>query len=67
MENEALAIRNRIIGILLRDARVSAGRTKQECATLLGVPVSTITAYEEGRKPISLPELEVLAFFRLFR
>jgi len=63
MENEALVIRNRIIGILLRDARVRAGRTKQECATLLGVPVSTITAYEEGRKSISLPELEVLAFF----
>ncbi len=63
MDKEALAIRNRIIGILLRDARVRAGRTKQECAALLGVPVRTITAYEEGRKLISLPELEVLAFF----
>lgn len=63
MDKEAFALRNRIIGLLLRDARVRAGRTKRECANWLGVPVSTITAYEEGRKPISLPELEALAFF----
>ena len=59
---EKLALRSRIIGLLLRDARERAGRTKQECATALGVPVSTITACEEGRKPVSLPELEVLAY-----
>lgn len=63
MDKEAAALRNRMIGVLLRDARVRAGRTKQECANWLGVPVSTITAYEEGRKPVSLPELEALAFF----
>lgn len=63
MDKEALNLRSRMIGVLLRDARMQAGRTKQECAQLLGVSVSTITAYEEGRKPISLPELEVLAHF----
>ncbi len=63
MDKEVAALRNRMIGVLLRDARARAGRTKQECANWLGVPVSTITAYEEGRKPISLPELETLAFF----
>lgn len=63
MDEEAIALRNRIIGVLLRDARIKAGRTKGECAAILGVSVSTITAYEEGRKPISLPELEILAFF----
>ena len=62
-DQEALALRNRIIGVLLRDARVRADKTKRECAAVLGVPTSTITAYEEGRKPISLPELEVLAYF----
>jgi transcriptional regulator with XRE-family HTH domain len=62
-DQEALALRNRIIGLLLRDARLRAGRTKRECAAVLGVSTSTVTAYEEGRKPISLPELEVLAFF----
>ncbi len=60
---EKLALKNRITGILLRDARERAGRTKRECAAVLGVPTSTITAYEEGRKPISLPELEVLAYY----
>lgn len=59
---EKLALRNRIVGLLLHDARKRAGKTKRECAAALGVPVSTITAYEEGRKSISLPELEVLAY-----
>jgi len=59
---EKLGLRNRIIGLLLRDARERAEKTKRECAEALGVSTGTITAYEEGRKPISLPELEVLAY-----
>lgn len=59
---EQLLLRNRIIGLLLRNAREQAEKTKRECAAALGVSTSTITAYEEGRKPISLPELEVLAY-----
>ena len=62
-DQDTLALRNRIIGLLLRDARVRADKAKRECAAVLGVSTSTITAYEEGRKYISLPELEVLAFF----
>jgi transcriptional regulator with XRE-family HTH domain len=59
---EEVALRNRIVGLLLRDARERAEKTKRECAIALGVSTSTITAYEEGRKPISLPELEILAY-----
>jgi transcriptional regulator with XRE-family HTH domain len=59
---EQLALRNRIIGLLLRDARERAEKSKRECAAALGVSTNIITAYEEGRKPISLPELEVLAY-----
>ena len=62
MAEEKLALRDRIIGLLLRDAREQADRTKRECAKALGVSTGTITAYEDGRKPISLPELEVLAY-----
>jgi transcriptional regulator with XRE-family HTH domain len=62
MAEDKLALRNRIIGLLLRDAREQADKTKRECAAALGVSTGTITAYEEGRKPISLPELEVLAY-----
>lgn len=62
MVDRKLAFRNRIIGVLLRDARQRAGRTKTECADALGVASDTIEAYEEGRAPISLPELEVLGY-----
>ncbi len=57
-----LTLRNRIVGLLLRSARERANKTKQECAEALGVSPGTITAYEEGRKPISLPEIEILAY-----
>ncbi|MEE8391399.1 MAG: helix-turn-helix transcriptional regulator [Anaerolineae bacterium] len=57
-----LTLRNRVVGLLLRDARERAEKTKRECATSLGVSASTITAYEEGRQSISLPELEILAY-----
>lgn len=59
---DELALRDRIIGLLLRSERERAKMTKPECAKTLGVTVSTITAYEEGGKAISLPELEVLAY-----
>lgn len=62
MVERRLALRNRIIGVLLRDARRRDGRTKAECADALGVSTDTIDAYEEGRKSVSLPELEVLGY-----
>jgi transcriptional regulator with XRE-family HTH domain len=62
MVDRKLTLRNRIIGVLLRDARRRAGLTKSECADALGISLSTIDAYEEGRNPISLPELEALGY-----
>lgn len=62
MVDRRLSLRNRVIGVLLRDARQRTGRTKVECAEALGVSSDTISAYEEGRKSISLPELEVLGY-----
>jgi transcriptional regulator with XRE-family HTH domain len=62
MVESKLTLRNRIIGVLLRDARRRAGRTKTECADALGVSPRTIDAYEEGREPVSLPELEALCY-----
>jgi transcriptional regulator with XRE-family HTH domain len=62
MVERKLTLRNRIIGVLLRDARRRAGRETAECADALGVSPSIIDAYEEGRAPISLPELEVLGY-----
>lgn len=62
MVDRKLTVRDRIIGVLLRDARRRAGRTKTECADALGVSADVIDAYEQGHKPISLPELEVLGY-----
>jgi transcriptional regulator with XRE-family HTH domain len=62
MVKDKLAPRNRAIGALLRNGRKLAKKTKRECATVLGVSTGTITAYEEGRRSISLPEIEVLSY-----
>ena len=62
MDERRLALRNRMIGVLLRDARRQEGCTLEACAEALGVSKSDIEAYEEGREPISLPELEVLGY-----
>ena len=60
---EAIALRRKIISVLLQGARLKATKTKKDCATALGVSVGVYTAYEAGRRDISLPELEVLAYF----
>lgn len=57
---EAIALRNRIIGALLHQARTEAGRTQEELAKVLGVPVSQIAGYEYGQTGIPLQELEAL-------
>lgn len=58
---EAMALRQRIIGTLLRQARTEAGRSQEELAQILGVPSSRIPNYEFGKTEIPLPELELLA------
>ncbi|HEX9923703.1 MAG TPA: helix-turn-helix domain-containing protein [Anaerolineae bacterium] len=58
---EAIALRQRIIGVLLRQARTEAGRSQEDLARILGVPVGRIAAYELGNAEIPLPELETLA------
>jgi transcriptional regulator with XRE-family HTH domain len=59
---ERYILRNRIIGLLLRDAREKANKTKRECAEALGISHDAFNEYEEGKSAISLPELEVLAY-----
>ena len=59
---DALAIRRKIIGVLLQGARLSAGKSKKECAEAIGVSTLRITQFEEGRKDIALPQLELLAY-----
>jgi transcriptional regulator with XRE-family HTH domain len=60
---DVFAIRRKIIGVLVQGARLKAGRTKKECADVLGATPAIFSAYEEGRRNISLPELELLAYY----
>ena len=59
--SEALAIRRKIIAVLLQGARMKSGKSKKDCAEALGVTAGVYTAYEDGGRDLSLPELEFLA------
>jgi len=58
-----ITIRTKKLGVLIRDARLSARRSVQECAEAIGLRNSVFRAYEEGLRAPSLPELEALVFF----
>jgi transcriptional regulator with XRE-family HTH domain len=61
-DQQALSLRSKMLGAMLREARLAAGKSIRESAELLGISPSTMSSYEHGRKAISLPELEVLAY-----
>jgi transcriptional regulator with XRE-family HTH domain len=58
-----ITIRTKKLGVLIRDARLSARRSVQECAEAIGVRKSMFRSYEEGVRSPSLPELEALVFY----
>lgn len=60
---EVSELRNRILGIRIRNARDKARISRRECAAAIGVSVNRFAGYETGQKAISLPELEMLARF----
>lgn len=55
-----LMLRHRIVGARLRQLRSEANRTQQDLAEMLECPLETIVAYEFGKRPISVAELEVV-------
>ncbi len=63
MENKALVLERKIIGVLIRAAREKARRTTKEVAAQLGVTPGRVLAYEMGTHDISLPELEKLSLY----
>jgi transcriptional regulator with XRE-family HTH domain len=56
-----IPLRQKIIGVLLRQARTGAGKTQKECARALGVSADTISKYEHGKSPVPFPQLELLS------
>lgn len=63
MTNAQITIREKKLGLLIRDARMAERRSIKECSDAIGVKPGIFRAYEEGRRAPSLPELEALVFF----
>ena len=63
VDKAAQKLSAKIIGALLRDARLKAQKTIEECAHAIDVESSDIEQYELGEKAISLPELEGLSYY----
>lgn len=55
-------LRTKKIGLLLKDARMVARYTPEECASALGIPLVEYQDFENGTCAPSLPELEILAY-----
>jgi len=58
-----LNIRAKKLGVLIKDARLAAGKSMKDCGSAIGVSSSRIGVFERGTQSPSLPELETLAFF----
>jgi len=61
-DQQSLSLRTKMLGAMVREARMAAGKSIRQSADWLGLGTSTFASYEHGRKGISLPELEVLAY-----
>jgi transcriptional regulator with XRE-family HTH domain len=61
-KQEAAIIRKKIVGVLLRNARLHAGMGVREAAKATGFSSNAISDYEFGRRDLSLPHLETFAY-----
>ncbi len=58
----AQSIRNKIVGTLVRRARLQTAVTQAQCADALGCSTSAFGRSERGETGFSLPQLEILAY-----
>lgn len=61
-EKQSIQLRTKMLGALLRQARLSSGKSLRDAGALIGVSGAVLSSYERGRRGISLPELEILAY-----
>lgn len=59
---EVYILRKRILGVLLRDARLSSSLDEQSCAAEVNVPLAVFQGWELGQESPTLPQLEILAY-----
>jgi transcriptional regulator with XRE-family HTH domain len=60
---EVIELRNRILGVLIQNARSRTRMSRRECAAAIGVSPDRFEDYETAQRSISLPELELLSRF----
>jgi transcriptional regulator with XRE-family HTH domain len=62
---QSLVLRTKMLGAVLRAARLKAGKSLKQAAGLIGLSSGALSAVERGDRTsaISLPELELLAFY----
>jgi transcriptional regulator with XRE-family HTH domain len=60
---ESFRIRAKMVGVLIRDARLKAGRSLDDCAHLLRTSTEQVERWEYGEEAPSLPQLELLAYY----
>src|SRR3972149_9431126 len=63
--SQTLILRTKMLGAILRDARLKAGKSLKQAAALVGLSSGALSAMERGRRSaaLSLPELELLAYY----
>ena len=61
-DQPTLILRTKMLGAMLREARLKANMSLKEVATKIGSTSGAVSSYEHGRKGISLPELELFAY-----
>jgi transcriptional regulator with XRE-family HTH domain len=57
---QIIILRQRIVGALLRHARIEAGQSEEDIANLLNISPNQVTDYELGQTEIPLRQLDVL-------
>ena len=62
-ETHTFPLRDKNIGTLIREARLAAQKSIEECADYSGISANDFEAFELGTKSISLPELEAVSYF----
>lgn len=62
-EMEMQQVRAKILGALMREARLDSGKSLSDCAQFLDLPDDVIEKFELGNESPSLPQLELIAYF----
>jgi transcriptional regulator with XRE-family HTH domain len=58
--SQMIALRHRVVGVILRQLRLQSRKTHEELADVLGVDVALIQSYESGRTSVPYLHLEQL-------